>query len=201
MTKLENAALTGFKEFKTNMCSIWQLYLKYGDVVLEKDLEEGNEELKKLFTESNKNSLRFCENILEFWRKNYHFVVNNFQELVNVFLEKKGNYAGEVAVYLLPDSENYSKGETRGNDQRYAVSEDFYHKVSDEVMSSISNELMLLLPEKNIYCRVSLADDENRTFKRIKISNDIKVIYVWVLYHFQASSDPSRPIYFCKNLE
>ena len=48
MTRLETAAWKGFQDFWKEISEIWTVYKKYGDIVLEKDLEKGEEKFKKL---------------------------------------------------------------------------------------------------------------------------------------------------------
>lgn len=147
MTKIEVDAWWDWKKFLSTMSSIWNTYSRYGDVVLEKDLEEDDKNLKPFFVEANGSTLKFTELIRKYWEENYHFVAGNYEELANIFMHyKKQNLKGSICeLYLLPETGNYQEGETRGYQQTYSVTAEFYDKVKSDIARKNGKKDMLLI--------------------------------------------------------
>ena len=138
MTRLETAAWKNFQEFWKDISKIWQAYKRYGESVLEADLEEGDKEIKQLFTESANDNSLFEKNVRKYWQENYHFIVGSYEELFKIFSHFKQRNNLKDSLILLPETSAYhGEGET-GDNNTYAIEETLY---SDEFREQLRNDI------------------------------------------------------------
>lgn len=144
MTILETAAWKNFQEFWKDISKIWQTYKRYGESVLEADLEEGDEKFKPLFTNSKKDDKLFEENVRKYWRENYHFIVGSYEELFKIFSHFKQRNILKDSLILLPETSTYhGEGET-GDQKTYAIHKGFYDNIIVKNKASNSRDLILI---------------------------------------------------------
>lgn len=144
MTRLETAAWKNFQEFWKDISKIWQAYKRYGESVLEADLEEGDEEIKPLFTESANDDSLFRQNACNYWRENYHFIVDSYEELFKIFSHFKQRNNLKDSLILLPETSAYhGEGET-GDETTYAIEETLYKAISSRIRTARLENLILI---------------------------------------------------------
>lgn len=78
--EFESLGLRGWHDFRKVFRDIMTDYSKYGDIVLEKQLGKSIEIYKDAFTSPN-----FINEIRKIWRERYHYVANNFDELITLY--------------------------------------------------------------------------------------------------------------------
>ena len=128
LTRLETAAWNNFQEFWKDISKIWQTYKRYGESVLEADLEEGDEKFKPLFTKSKKDDNLFEKNVRQYWRENYHFIVGSYEELFKIFSHFKQRNNLKDSLILLPETSTYPGDGETGDEKTYSIQKDFYDK-------------------------------------------------------------------------
>jgi len=174
MTKFEHDAWKGWRNFQTSMNEIWRLYVKYGDVVLEKDLEVDDKELKVLFTQADGNAVEFEKTIRNFWETNFHLVVDNFKDLVSIY-KKYTETTEEKSLYLLPETMDfYRDGDMKGSDQTYSVSEEFYKQIYELLNNSKRKCLFLINYEDKEGFEVCFSA-YGREVKIFKVENFVEI--------------------------
>jgi len=143
MTQIEHDAWWGWHHFRTRMEEIWKVYSIYGEIVLEKDLEEDDAKFKPLFEQANGNKDEFLKIIRKFWEDNYHFVASDFKGLINI-LDHYRKKNGSCALDLLPESGSYSDGETKGCDKTYSITEEFYKQLAKQAEGKVGERVLLV---------------------------------------------------------
>jgi len=143
MTLIEHDAWWGWQYFRSRLQGIWNLYSRYGEVVLEKDLEEDDEKFKPLFRQANGDNIEFIRIIREFWENNYHFVASDFNGLINL-LKKYREAEKYGALRLLPETGSYYQGETRGCDETYSITVEFYDQLKNLIKEEIGTRVLLV---------------------------------------------------------
>lgn len=142
MTQIEHDAWWGWSYFRSRMEGIWNSYLIYGEVVLEKDLEKEDEKFKALFRQSY-NKTEFLRIIRKFWESNYHFVASDFKGLVNLLNQyRKTEKCG--ALKVLPETGSYRDGETKGCDATYSITKELYDKVKKLTKEKVGTKVLLV---------------------------------------------------------
>ena len=170
MTMLEEAATQGFLEFWRYICKIWQTYKRYGDIVLEKDLEEGDEKFKPLFTESGNDDFLFRENVGKYWKENYHFVAGSYEELFEILSDYRQRKNAENSLSLLPETGSYTNVETKGYQQTYSIKEDLYKAIITAIKVSNLRDLILINYKKNKILTIHLSTENINSYNPIIIS-------------------------------
>lgn len=148
MTRLETAAWKGFQDFWKEISGIWTVYKKYGDIVLEKDLEKGEEKFKKLFTESGNDVYTFAEKVFDHWKKEYHFVANNYEEMINLVSDYKQRKNEKGHLSLLPEDGTYREKEVKGYEQTYSIRKSLYDEIVAKTKAADSRQIILINKEK-----------------------------------------------------
>jgi len=143
MTQIEHDAWWNWHHFRTRMEEIWKVYSRYGEVVLEKDLEEDDEKFKPLFRQANGDKSEFIRKVREFWENNYHFVASDFKGLINLLAHYRKDNSGD-ALSLLPETGSYSDGETRGCDETYSITKEFYKQLAEQVKGEVGVKVLLV---------------------------------------------------------
>ena len=144
MTRLETAAWKNFQEFWKDISKIWQTYKRYGESVLEADLEEGDEKFKPLFTNSKKDDNLFEENVRKYWRENYHFVAGSYEELSKMFSHVKQRNNLKYSLILLPETSEYHGDGENGDESTYAIEETLYKAIKSKLKTSRLENLILI---------------------------------------------------------
>ena len=143
MTQIERKAWWGWTIFRSRMEEIWNTYSRYGEVVLEKDLEKDDEKFKSLFKQANGNKLVFLRIIREFWENNYHFVASDFKGLLNLLNQYRENgVCDELSV--LPETGSYRDGETKGCDLTFSITKELYDQVRDLTKGRDGTKVLLV---------------------------------------------------------
>lgn len=170
MTRLETAAWKGFQDFWKEISDIWNVYKKYGDIVLEKDLEIGDEKFKKLFTESGKDVYTFAENALEYWKQNYHFVANDYAEMIKLVSDYKQRKNKNGKMSLLPECGWYLEKELKGCEQTYSLTTSFYNEIVARIKASDLRQLILISKENESVFVVRISTRTTGTYDEVVIS-------------------------------
>lgn len=174
LTYIEKHAICGFDSFSSSMFEIWKAYKRYGEIVLEKDLEEGDEKFKPIFTQSKDDDSLFFENVKKYWQENYHFVVSSYEELFKIFLEHRQRENAAIYLELLPETGDYRVEEIKGWNKMYSVQKDFYDKVSDDINASKGKNLIIVNhnKEKIFFIKISDYCEEN-TYRSLIITEQL----------------------------
>jgi len=145
-TRLKYKAYSGWKPFRSAMMEIWEPYNRYGEVVLEKDLEYGEDIFKPLFIQANGFKSEFEKLIRKYWEDNYHFIADDFSGLVNL-LKKYREEPNNGYLRLLPETgAAYCKDERKGSEERFSVTEKLYNRIKD--LTKAEKELLLINYDK-----------------------------------------------------
>ena len=170
MTKLETAAWKGFQDFWKEISEIWKVYKRYGDIVLEKDLEEGDEKFKKLFTESGNDVYTFAEKVFDHWKKEYHFVANNYEEMINLVSDYKQRKNEKGHLSLLPEDGTYREKEVKGYEQTYSIRKSLYDEIVAKTKAADSRQIILINKEKESVFVVRISVRTTGSYDEIIVS-------------------------------
>ena len=86
MNVMEQYGIKGFTAFSEHYSEIFKNYQKYGNVVLEKDLHDGEEEVKHIIVNS-KFTEEFDQKIMELFKAKYHVTLKCCEEFETVYEE------------------------------------------------------------------------------------------------------------------
>jgi len=176
MTQIEHDAWWGWHHFRTRMEEIWKVYSIYGEIVLEKDLEEDDAKFKPLFEQANGNKDEFLKIIRKFWEDNYHFVASDFKGLIKLLDHyKKDNRSG--ALELLPETGSYRDGETRGCDETYSITKELYKQVAKQVEGIVGKKVFLVNYDTKKLVEIEFSKyDSHKTFNTLLVQECCTVI-------------------------
>lgn len=143
MTQIEHDAWWGWTHFRSRMEGIWNTYSRYGEVVLEKDLEKDDEKFKPLFGQANGDKFEFLRIIREFWENNYHFVASDFKGLIDLLNRyREDEMCG--ALRVLPETGSYRDGETKGCDETFSITKELYDQVRELTKEKVGTKVLLV---------------------------------------------------------
>lgn len=144
-SSLEMAAWEGWRAFRQEAYAYWNLFKSSRDEA-EKNLES---EFTNLFRISNNNN--FEKNLRAFWEENYHFIVQDYTELLEIF-KKINSINGCKSQILLPEIYGYQWENINGKDQPIAITKEFYDLIITTMNRQISNHIRILSKkDKKVY--------------------------------------------------
>ena len=128
-----------FEKFKEKYIEIGRRYLRYGDIVLQKDLTDDEEDFRKLF-KSTKSICEIENSLFRYWKTKFTIVIDSFPELFKIYNENKdkGKFRfaheqmiskGEYNIYIsskLYDVMKESSKITRAGFRKYEALKDTY---------------------------------------------------------------------------
>ena len=179
MTQLEHDAWWGWTHFWSRMEQIWYNYLRYEDIVLEKDLKKGDEKFKHLFRQANGNTSTFLSIVREFWEKNYHFVASDFKGLVDL-LHRYREDGGNGVLRLLPDTGSFYKDEDiKGGDLTYSLTKDLYDQIKEIVKEDFYKKILLINYDKRKIIEIGFSEyDTAPVYYELYVNECDKVIEI-----------------------
>ena len=138
--EFERLGLKGWKRFKEEFVDIRKDYRWYGEIALQLRLGKSIEIYKDAFF-----CMDFLEALHKIWTDRYHYVVNNFEELI-LFYE--GDYKQYIPWdCLLEDAGPCNSDVPRGKDFVIALSRPFFNSIVEDAKKS-NNKLLLLKGNK-----------------------------------------------------
>ena len=167
-TEFKELGFKGWIPFKEHFLNIWNHFIKYGEEVLRVDLGESREIYKQIFIEAGNSEEKFKSLLRKIWKERYHYVADNFIELIEFFeiSEREGINIG----YIYPEA-IYHKydNETKGENEVFAMSMWFYSHILETMSSLKDRNLFISIRKKDIY-KISLGIDYScTTYKKISI--------------------------------
>lgn len=122
MNKMDSLGYKGLEEFQKYYVGIFANYQRYGNIVLEKDLEEYEGEIKDVFSKSSELN-DIVQNLTSFWKNKYQVVINSCEDVAKVYKIIKDTNANRMGI---PKIEIYI-GDGSGTKLFY-ISKRFYEK-------------------------------------------------------------------------
>ena len=143
-------------------------YSKYGDIVLEKRLGNSIDIYKDAFTSED-----FLKAIRNIWKERYHYVANNFDELITLY-----EWANKENIFwdgegLLPDLFPHKPGETDGRDQVFSLARELYYSIVEKFRDRV-----FVLKGTKLYELTLNKRKDTDSFYRIKIEEVVDFIEI-----------------------
>lgn len=163
-SSLEMAAWEGWPAFRREAYAYWNLF-KSSRNEAEKCLEKN---LLNLFAKSN--NIDFEKNLRVFWQENYHFIVGDYNELLDIFKIISGK-TGCKSQILLPEIDGYQWNNINGKNQPIALRKEFYDLIIKTMDRKKTNRVKFLSKE----------DSKNYEVVRRQCTDDSKhrVIHIY----------------------
>lgn len=143
MTQIELEAWKGWHYFRDKMIDIWKSYTVTGEEALKVNFEKDDEKFKLFFTQVNNDMSEFKKIIRRFWEDNYHFVADNYKQLLQQYDKFLGlcPTIDDLTLSLVPETEDQQAWDINGRDQAFSITKSFYkairRKLEDEELDEI----------------------------------------------------------------
>ena len=167
MNRIEKKAWDGWKEFHDVMNEIWIKYQASEEEAINKDLKRVNKKIKNLFIEAENDSDKFLSIIRKFWEKNYHFVVDNYEQLASAFINVN-KINGIIYISLLPEVDDCKWGVFIGKNNTISLTERFYYELINKLERQGCIKV-LSVKEERVFEIVKTHNTDNNLYKVIGV--------------------------------
>ena len=167
MTPIEQDCWWSWNHLRNRMQRIWYRYIQYGETILEKELGEDTNKYKEMFV-SSEHDTEFLSKIRKYWETHFHFVANNYNELMNLFEIYKTVPCNKFNSFTLaPEAKNYLfNNDINGNNETFAIAKELYEHILGDMDE---NKELYLMNEKEELFKLKISKSSDRRIEMYKI--------------------------------